>query len=209
MAAILQHRCRVETPSRQPVPFSLRFLPFFVLWGTVKASQSVQLQGMCCATSQPSRKNSEVATLQLNTAVHWLCASFQILVLLLAVSTGSLGRKKTSVTRQSIQSRRQCWVLHGDLWAMHQLVSYGVITPLVSTYWLFPPRGFKIHITRIVCTAVIGLAFLFEMLLISVHMYRGTVDWSATLREQPVTSTMPVAACPILLLPRLTWTVFH
>lgn len=41
----------------------------------MKAYQSVQLQGMCCATSHPAHKNAEVATLQLNMGVNWLSAS--------------------------------------------------------------------------------------------------------------------------------------
>jgi len=41
----------------------------------MKVYQSVQLQGMHCATSRPPRKISEVAALQLNMAVNWLSAS--------------------------------------------------------------------------------------------------------------------------------------
>lgn len=68
----------------------------------MKAYQSVQLQGMHCTTSHSACKNPEIATLQLDVGMNWLSASEQILVLLLAVSTASLGRRKTSVTRQSI-----------------------------------------------------------------------------------------------------------
>lgn len=51
-----------------------------------------------------------------------------------------------------------------------------------------PPCVFKIHITGIVCTIVIGLNFLFEMA-------------STTPREQPVTSIMPVPPATVYFLP--------
>lgn len=75
----------------------------------------MQPQATHCAATHPDGINLNVASLQLNVGVNWLSASYQILVLLLTVSAGSLGRKKMSVTRQSIQSRGQCWALRGDL----------------------------------------------------------------------------------------------
>lgn len=109
-----------HSPSRQSVPSSLRFLPSSVLGGALNSACPRSFQGTSCSTSLTAPR---VATLQLNMGVSWLSASEQMLVLLLAVSLGLLGRRKTSVTRQSIQSRRQGRVLHSDLSAMCQLVS--------------------------------------------------------------------------------------
>lgn len=61
-----------------------------------------------------------------------------------------------------------------------------------------PHHVFKIHITGIVCTVVIGLAFSF----------RSAADFGARVlliastmpREQPVTSPMPVAPGPVSFL---------
>lgn len=140
MAATLQHRCRAgmwgppaDSLCPPPQDFSL-FLCWKEVWKPIGLC-SYRVRSVLPLTRLQKLRS---CILQLNTVGNWLSASKQILVLLLAVSTGSLGRKKTSVTRQSIQSHRQCWVLHGDLWAMRQLVSYSVITPLVSTYCFSP-----------------------------------------------------------------------
>lgn len=66
----------VGTLSRQPVPSSLRFLPFCVLGETMKAYRSLQPTeyGLRYPLTLVA-KNSEVATLQLNTGGNWLSAS--------------------------------------------------------------------------------------------------------------------------------------
>lgn len=99
-----------------------------------------------CSTTHPACEDLKVATLQLNVGVNWLSASSQILVLLLAVSTGSLGSKKTSVTRQSIQSRRQCWAT-SELCASWFLT---VSSPFRSVLTGSVPHVLKIHITGVI-----------------------------------------------------------
>lgn len=95
-----------------PVSWEVAGFSFPLLWGALPVPAATSYS-LCCHS--PFYKNLKVASLQLNVGVNWLSASYQILVLLLAVSTGSLGRKKMSLTRQSIQARRQCWALCGDL----------------------------------------------------------------------------------------------